>query len=224
MLFVLLASVALEGVALFLLAGGSILVRLLAGDADAVGEPDNDAGSSVYALVRSPLASVAVLVPGAVRLRAVFAVGVRYLYGGEADEVIRFMEPEPTPEAVPDPVMSGLDYELQVLKAVEGVDQVYESFKGRFDASNLNRNLVKCRVAMPDGERFQVVMKKCGCGCPDKLAAARVVKADVSKLLGAAAIEAAERLVQSRHVPHVTVTRFPPLCYGRVRVTALRRD
>eukprot|EP00966_Prymnesium_polylepis_P243821 5638905-Prymnesium_polylepis.1 len=86
LLFVLLASVALEGVALFLLAGGSILVRLLAGDADAVGELDNDAGSSIDALVRSPLASVAVLVPGAVRLRAVFAVGVRYLYGGEADE------------------------------------------------------------------------------------------------------------------------------------------
>ena len=38
LLFVLLTSVTLEGVALFLLASGSILVRLLAGDADAVGE------------------------------------------------------------------------------------------------------------------------------------------------------------------------------------------
>ena len=119
-----------------------------------------------------------------------FAAGVRFLYGGEADEAIRFMDP------VPEPVMSELDRELEVLKAIEGVDRVYESPKGRFDATKLNNNGVECRVALPDGESYQTVRKKCGGDCPDKVAAARNVKAQVKRLLGDAAVEAAEQRVQ----------------------------
>ena len=80
---------------------------------------------------------------------------------------------------------------------VEGVDQVYESPKGRFDANKLNNNLVKCRVALQDGE-FKIEQTKCSSKFATKLAAANDVVAKVKKILGAAAIEAAElRMEQS---------------------------
>lgn len=125
-----------------------------------------------------------------------FAAGVRCLYGGEADEAIRFMEPEPV-EPVPERSMSELDRALLVLKAIDGVDRVYESPKLRFDALNLNNNLVKCRVALPDGT-YKTVQQKCSGDCPDKLAAARVVKEGVAALLGKPAVEAAELHVQQQ--------------------------
>ena len=60
-------------------------------------------------------------------LLVILAAGVAWLYGGEADEAIRFMEPEPMPEPVPEPVpeasmsMPDRDRELEVLRAVFGV-------------------------------------------------------------------------------------------------------
>ena len=103
--------------------------------------------------------------------------------------------PETVPETVPE-LVSELDRELTVLKAIEGVGRVYELPRGRFDAAKLNNNRVECRVALPDGESYRTVRKKCGGDCPDKVAAARNVKAQVQALLGAAAVEAAEQRVQ----------------------------
>jgi len=57
------------------------------------------------------------------QLQAVF----RWLYGGEADEAIRFMEPEPVPEPTPEPVPEAStsapdrERELEVLRAIVGV-------------------------------------------------------------------------------------------------------
>ena len=68
---------------------------------------------------------LAVLVLGAVLV--LFAAGVRCLYGGEADEAIRFMETEPMQEpmqeSVPEASTSAMDREraLEVLKAIVGV-------------------------------------------------------------------------------------------------------
>ena len=52
-----------------------------------------------------------------------FAAGVRCLYGGEANEAIRFMEPEHMQEPVPEASTSATDREraLEVLQAIVGV-------------------------------------------------------------------------------------------------------
>ena len=87
-----------------------------------------------------------------------------------------------------DGMMSELDRQLLVLKAVAGIDRVYDGPNGRFDALKLNNNYVQCRVKRPDGQGFKTAMKKCGADRPDKLIAARMVKAQVSALLGAAGL------------------------------------
>ena len=71
-------------------------------------------------LCQSPfVALVALVAVGAV----LFAAGVRFLYGGEANEVIRFMEPEPVQEPEPEASTSATDRdrELEVLQAIVGV-------------------------------------------------------------------------------------------------------
>lgn len=57
-------------------------------------------------------------------LSGLFAAGVQFLYGGEDDEAIRFMEPEPVEEPVQEPVATSTPdrgRELEVLQHIIGV-------------------------------------------------------------------------------------------------------
>ena len=60
------------------------------------------------------IALVGLIVLGAISSFMLFAAGVRYLYGGEANEVIRFMEPASTSA-------TDREHELLVLQLIEGV-------------------------------------------------------------------------------------------------------
>jgi ribosome modulation factor len=92
-----------------------------------------------------------------------------------------------------------LQHELSVLKAVQGVDRVYERpAKGKSKA-NLNDNGVQCRVMTADGcsERVDVhcSFEK---NILSKLDAAREVLQQVEKILGPDAVREAERQVKEQ--------------------------
>jgi hypothetical protein len=143
-------------------------------------------------------------------LLVILAAGVAWLYGGEADEAIRFMEPEPMPEPVPEPVpeasmsMPDRDRELEVLRAVVGVSGANyfgtEGHKSKQFGVNLYVR------PEPEAERQQIRVP-CAADKPTQADAARVAKRRVAAILGEAAVETAERLVTERHTAGPSVER-----------------
>ena len=138
-------------------------------------------------------------------LLMVFAAGVHWLYGGEADEAIRFMEPEPVPVPEPEASTSAPDreheleadreHELEVLQAIVGVSGAKyfgtEGHKSKQFGVNLYVH------PEPEAERKKIRVA-CAADKPTQADAARAAKRRVAAILGEAAVETAERLVTER--------------------------
>lgn len=172
----------------------ALLVRIAVQHAGSVG--------SVFSkLVRCALLTLVALV-FITSLLVILAAGVAWLYGGEADEAIRFMEPEPMPEPVPEPVpeasmsMPDRDRELEVLRAVVGVSGA--SYFGTEGHKSKQFGVNMYVRPEPEAERQQIRVP-CAADKPTQADAARVAKRRVAAILGEAAVETAERLVTERH-------------------------
>jgi hypothetical protein len=127
-----------------------------------------------------------------------FAAGVRFLYGGEADEAIRFMEPEPVQEPVQEPASTSAmdrDRELEVLQAIVGVTGA--NYFGT-DGHRTKQYGVHMQVRPNPEAARQMVRVACTGDKPTQADAARVAKRRVAAIVGDAAVEAAERLVTER--------------------------
>ena len=142
---------------------------------------------------------LALIVVGFVSLlNLLFAAGVRFLYGGEDDEAIRFMEPEPVQEPVQEPASTSAmdrERELEVLRVIVGVTGAnYFGTEGH----RKKQFGVHLQVrANPEAER-QMIRVPCSGDKPTQADAAREAKRRVAAVLGDAAVEAAERLVTER--------------------------
>jgi len=131
---------------------------------------------------------------GVCLLLVLLAAGVCWLYGGEADEAIRYMEPEPMPEPSASHA-ADRQRALEVLQAIVGVDSA--SYFGT-DGHKKKQFGVQLWVHPPERERRKIRVA-CAADKPTMLDAAREARRQVVNQLGVAAVEAAERLVTERH-------------------------
>ena len=149
--------------------------------------------------IRRLLLLLACTIVGIMLLLVLLAVGVRCLYGGEADEAIRFMEPEHVQEPMQEPApttSTNREHQMEVLKAIDGVSAAkYFGIEGhrtkQFGASLYVH-------PGPEAER-QFIRVACASDKPLLVDAARAAKRRVAAILGEPAVEAAERLVAERH-------------------------
>ena len=127
-------------------------------------------------------------------LSGLFAAGVQFLYGGEDDEAIRFMEPEPVQEPV---ATSTPDRgrELEVLQNIIGVSGA--SYFGVEGHSSKQFGLQLYVRRDPDAERSKIRVA-CAGDKPTQVHAACAAKRRVAAILGDVAVEEAERLVSER--------------------------
>ena len=184
-------------------ATGTLDALDISGAGSCLGDFAPRAGSVLKAFVRcTRLVLVALVCVLAMSLLLmIFAAGVHWLYGGEADETIRFMEPvpEPMPEPMPEASTSTPDREreLEVLQAVVGVSGA--NYFGT-DGHKRKQYGVALYVRPPGtsyGEREKIRVA-CAADKPTQADAARAAKRRVTEILGEAAVEAAERLVAER--------------------------
>jgi hypothetical protein len=168
-----------------------------------------------------------ILVGFVLLINELLAAGVRFLYGGEDDEAIRFMEPEPVQEPVQEPAPTrALDREreLEVLKSVVGV-----SGAGYFGKEGDTKSQfgVQLKVRPHPGADRVPIRVPCAGDKPTQAHAARVAQRRVAAILGDAAVEAAELLVTERRAaagPSAGVARNVNAVLGETqRLRALLR-